>query len=199
MRRAATVLVLTALFLSGCATEERPEGVVDRWLNSLNQGAAGEPGRYAEAPVSEAVLPGWRECSPGALDVIEVGRGEQAATRGVVTDQAVPFRVEYSASIDDLCPTWSGGRDGVRASAFLVLGSEGWQVVAIGEGDDLPLPSEGGERVASASAVAWSISLAVAAVLCLLVMLLMATAGRHETIAEEVVGEDIGHQHGGPA
>jgi hypothetical protein len=73
MRRLLLLLALVAAAAPGCAPTERPEGVVERWLLSLNQGAAGHPDRYAPARLSDAVLPGWRDRDPGALDVIEVG------------------------------------------------------------------------------------------------------------------------------
>ncbi len=74
MRRAwlASALV-TALLVPSCGGIERPEGVVERWLISLSQGAAGRPDRYASGAISDTVLPGWEDLDPGELDVIEVG------------------------------------------------------------------------------------------------------------------------------
>lgn len=80
MRRAAALGALTlALLTPACAGAERPEGVVERWLVSLNQGEAGRPDLYvidgADAEVLGArVLAGWRQAEPGRLDRIEVGR-----------------------------------------------------------------------------------------------------------------------------
>jgi hypothetical protein len=36
-------LAFVVLVLPACASTERPEGLVERWLVSLNQGAAGRP------------------------------------------------------------------------------------------------------------------------------------------------------------
>jgi len=76
-----------------CASQERSEGVVERWLLSLNQGAAGQPGRFGGAPAeaaADAVLPGWRTLDPGTLDEIEVG---SASLRRNGSAQDVPFRL----------------------------------------------------------------------------------------------------------
>lgn len=71
---------LMLLALAGCASQEqRPEGIVQRWLLALNQGSAGEPGRYAPESLSQTILPDWRRSEPGHFDVIEV---RPAAIRG---------------------------------------------------------------------------------------------------------------------
>ncbi|HZD18444.1 MAG TPA: hypothetical protein VE669_09915 [Actinomycetota bacterium] len=92
MRRAIFALVLLVLAVPTCVRAERPEGIVERWLISLNQGAAGDPGRYADDELSETVLPGWAEREPGAFDVIEVGdAAERPAGRSLV-----PFQLRYA-------------------------------------------------------------------------------------------------------
>jgi hypothetical protein len=83
--------VALALLTPACGGgTERPEGLVERWLISLNQGAAGRPDRYADDAVSEQVLPGWRNRDPGALDVIQVG----TSSPGEGGIAQVPFRIE---------------------------------------------------------------------------------------------------------
>ena len=73
MRRALLVAVVALVALtSACSSEQRPEGITERWLLSLNQGAAGRPDRYAPDEVSEQVVPGWHDLDPGFLDVITV-------------------------------------------------------------------------------------------------------------------------------
>ena len=73
MRRALLVAVVALVALtSACSSEQRPEGITERWLLSLNQGAAGQPDRYAPDEVSEQVVPGWHDLDPGFLDVITV-------------------------------------------------------------------------------------------------------------------------------
>ncbi|MGH2556909.1 MAG: hypothetical protein ACRDHO_14500, partial [Actinomycetota bacterium] len=75
MKRALFLLVVAALFLSACGGTDRPEGVVERWLISLNQGRAGEPDKYAPNELSQRILSNWQERDPGDLQVIEVGKG----------------------------------------------------------------------------------------------------------------------------
>lgn len=103
MRRAALALVALVLALPACAGTERPEGIVERWLISLNQGAAGEPERYADDTLSDSVLPRRERLEPGGLDVIEVGD----ARAGPGGSFLVPFQVVEL--------------DGTAARAFAVL------------------------------------------------------------------------------
>jgi hypothetical protein len=57
--RVTFAIVLGAILAGSCAAQaQRPEGIVERWLVSLNQGAAGRPDLYAPDEVSELVLPG---------------------------------------------------------------------------------------------------------------------------------------------
>ena len=56
--RRALACVLLALAFTACTQAARPEGVVENWLRSLNQGAAGRPDRYAPDEVSQRVVPG---------------------------------------------------------------------------------------------------------------------------------------------
>jgi hypothetical protein len=58
---AFTIVILAA---SSCAAQEHPEGIVERWLLALNQGSAGEPLRYADADVTDALVPEWRSAAP---------------------------------------------------------------------------------------------------------------------------------------
>ena len=86
------MVALVLLALASCSSQEqRPEGVVERWLLALNQGSAGQPGRYAPSEVSEAVLPGWENLDPGEFDVIEVGSSN--AIGATCEGEIVPFRV----------------------------------------------------------------------------------------------------------
>lgn len=138
MRRAVLAVALAAAFLPACAGADRPEGVVERWLASLNQGAAGRPDRYAPSALSDAILPGWRDLDPGGLDAIEVGRGTGGSRA------AVPLRV---ARLD--------GSE-LRATAIVRRTPLGWRVVDLAPArPDLPLPSEGGPPIAAAGAAWW--------------------------------------------
>ncbi len=89
MKRTLALALMTLALLPGCAATHRPEGVVERWLISLNQGAAGAPQDYATEAATNAIAPGWAARDPGAYDVIEIGRAEQAPDAGV----RVPFRI----------------------------------------------------------------------------------------------------------
>lgn len=155
MRRVAALgLVALALLLPTCANTERPEGIVERWLTSLNQGKAGEPGRYAPDDISEQVLANWRTLDPGQLDLIEVGRGEQHDSTLFDTPVVlVPFRV---VDVDDV--TFAG----------TVLVSPGGRIADLDASDpDIPLPSGGGPRIESATATLWVVAIGVAALLIL--------------------------------
>ena len=106
MNHLAALMLLAALALPACGGTDRPEGVVERWLVSLNQGASRRRGLYARDRLSQEVLPGWQSCDPGALDKIEVGRGIGVSRHPDEADLLVPFRVENASDIASLC-----GRD----------------------------------------------------------------------------------------
>ncbi len=166
MRRVAALgLVALAVMLPACANTERPEGVVERWLTSLNQGKAGEPGRYAPDDISEQVLPNWRTLDPGQLDLIEVGRGEQHDSTLFDTPIVlVPFRV---VDVDDVT---------VVGTALV---SPGGRIADLDESDpQLPLPSTGGPRIESATATLWLVAIGVAGLLILVSAGLMALVQR---------------------
>lgn len=147
MRRALALGLLALALLPACAGADRPEGVVERWLASLNQGAAGRPERSAPDEVSEAVVPGWRGRDPGELDVIEVGRG-----RRVSADAAeVPFRVVRLDGAE------------LERTAIVRRGPDGWRIERLEPARaDLLLPSEGGPPIAAAGTPWWLGALAVA-------------------------------------
>jgi len=153
VKRASAVLLLL-LALSGCATRERPEGIVERWLSALNQGSAGEPLRYAGEDVSEAVLPRWRSADPGTFDVIEVGRGRPCLYRGPAEcDAAVPFRVVLvdggEVRSDALVGSERGVTDTIATRVFAMTPP----------GAQHELPSDGGPPIASAGAAGWLLAL----------------------------------------
>ena len=94
MKRALLVAVVALVALtSACSSEQRPEGITERWLLSLNQGAAGQPDRYAPDEVSEQVVPGWHDLDPGFLDVITVEPQVHSRSAGPVPGAFVPFRL----------------------------------------------------------------------------------------------------------
>lgn len=147
MRRALALGLALLALLPACAGADRPEGVVERWLASLNQGAAGRPERAAPEGVSQVVLPGWRGRDPGELDVIEVGRA-----RRISADAAeVPFRV---VRLDGTA---------LERTAIVRRGPAGWRIERLEPArPDLPLPSEGGPPIAAAGASWWVAALVLA-------------------------------------
>jgi hypothetical protein len=172
-KRLALGAVLLLALLPACGGTDRPEGVVERWLISLNQGAAGRPGRFAAAGFSERILPGWRGRDPGDLAVIEVGKGKlihrpygidgkgQTAPEFTV----VPFRVERA----------SGRQLDREAVVAEVRGT--LRVVAMGTREpDLLVPSQGGERVGGATAGQWLTGIGIGVALALVVVGLMRLA-----------------------
>ena len=150
-------LAMFALVLPGCATAERPEGIVERWLTSLNQGAAGRPERYAPDAVSEQVLPGWEDLDPGELDMMVVvagGPGEGGIYQ-------VPFRIE---TIDG---------DELRAVANV----DGGRVTGILTSQQTPLPPslyEDRPPIDAAPSTAWLVAIGLAVLFTLLAAMLMA-------------------------
>jgi hypothetical protein len=165
-RLAPLALLLASIALAACASAERPEGVVERWLLSLNQGSAGEPARYAPGRVSELVMPGWDELEPGELDVIEVGRGRGTGRAEVPWSAEVPFRVVTIA--------------GAETAGVAFVGDPGTRPairgVELGDDPALPLPSEGGPDLDEDDGGAWLAALGVAAALILLTVGLMRLA-----------------------
>jgi hypothetical protein len=159
--RRLLALVTITLVLSGCASAERPEGIVERWLTSLNQGAAGQPERYAPDAVSEQVLPGWQDLDPGEIDVIVVVPG-QPGEGGI--DQ-VPFRIE---TIDG---------DELRALANVDAG----RVTGIVTSEQTPLPPslfEDRRPIDAAPSTAWLAAIGLALLFILLAAALMTVVRR---------------------
>jgi hypothetical protein len=154
MRRGVLTAALLLLILPGCASRERPEGIVERWLLALNQGGAGEPLRYADVDVTNALVPEWRSAEPGTFDVIEVGRGVPCVRGPIGCEARVPFRVEL---VD--------GRE-ERMDAFVVSGPSSVDTrrrvgALIAPDETLTLPSEGGAPIESVDVPGWLIAAAV--------------------------------------
>jgi hypothetical protein len=164
VRRALVLLMVAALLLPACGGTDRPEGVVERWLISLNQGKAGQPEKYAPDALSQRILPNWQKRDPGDLDVIEVGRGKPNGGPTYV----VPFRVQR---VDGQTLT---------GTAEVVAPPHGpWVVERLLPADiSLPVPSKGGKRIGDASTAIWLAGAGIAALLILLSILLMSTVGR---------------------
>jgi len=159
VRRVLAPVALALIVLTACGGMDRPEGAVERWLISLNQGKAGEPGKYAPESLSQRILSDWQGRDPGDLDVVEVGRGRPADKTGVhLGDYEVPFRVERASGVRI---------DGV---AHLVHRGNEWRILDFDlNPTSLRVPSEGGPRIGSASAGSWAIAVAISVALMLLV------------------------------
>ena len=148
MKRPALAALMIIALASCASQEQRPEGVVERWLLALNQGAAGRAGRYADPQTSRLILPGYATADPSRLDVIEVGTAERTHCAF-----DVPFRVvdvegheTRMFAVIDLCPT---------ASPTPIAGVER-RAVPPGV-----FPSEGGSSFGTDRAVVWSIAVAI--------------------------------------
>jgi hypothetical protein len=169
--RRALVVLLTLAALSSCATSERPEGIVERWLISLNQGAAGDPGTYAADELSQAVLPDWDELEPGQLDVIEVGRAREGPNGTVL----VPFQVRYL--VED-------GEGAARAFAVVGPRAGSPRIIRLqpppdsGPGVDPDFAARAGS---SAAVPAWLAALGIAGLLILVTIGLMRLVPQPET------------------
>jgi hypothetical protein len=149
VRRVVIATVLMTLACSACASQERPEGIVERWLLALNQGAAGEPDRYAPDAASDEVLPGWEHLDPGELDVVEVA-GAGTPPRDVCAEATwfVPFRVVRL--------------DGSQLrSVACGAGARVTQLTErVGSADPI-FPSEGGPSIRDERAGVWGIAIGI--------------------------------------
>jgi hypothetical protein len=164
----AALLALVVVALTACEHTQRPEGIVERWLQSLDQGRAGTPERYADDQLSEQVLPRFRTLDPGQFDVIEVGSGRPRTMGPAIvgqTDLAIPFRVVTT--------------DGIRVRGAAWLSEDGTRIALVRVDDpEAPLPSEGGPRLAEVTPAAWLIAAAIAGVLSLVGVGLMVLVAR---------------------
>jgi len=152
--------ITVAFTLAACAQEARPEGIVENWLRSLNQGAAGRPDRYAPDTVSGQVVPGWHDLDPGELDVIEVGA---PTTTGQGRD--VPFHVVNLSG------------DQTFAVAHLVADDGSWRIESV---ETIP-PASGFETAAETRAglvPGWPLAALVTAVLSLGALALLTVVRR---------------------
>jgi len=165
------------LLLPACQGTNRPEGVVERWLVALNQGSAGRPGQYAPEPLSQQILPHWASRDPGDIDTIEVGRatsGFGVHLSGTSEDDNQATDVPYRVVLVD------GRKEEGEAVLHQVRGS--WRVTSLNPPSILRVPSEGGQRIGSASLALWLGSLGVALILTLITIALMATVGRDRAL-----------------
>jgi hypothetical protein len=165
---AAAIAVIACT--SACTSEQRPEGITERWLLSLNQGAAGRPDRYAPEDISQRVVPGWHDLEPGQLDVIqvdppmEVGRGQGALTGG---GPLVPFRIVTKGGVE------------TTGIAQLQQTGDAWQIARVWTGVSPPadtLPFRAGIP-------GWPIALAIGALLTLAALGLLTVVRRRATRA----------------
>jgi hypothetical protein len=177
VKRTLFLLVAFALLLPACGDTDRPEGVVERWLISLNQGKAGEPGKYAPDELSQRILPNWQRRDPGDLDVIEVGRGDTASS----PEHRLPPGRRY------LVPYRVTRLDGQEMKGVVELVSphaEPWLVEELLPADPrLRVPSQGGRRIGGASIAVWLAGLGIAGLLILAAAALMSTVGRQARVS----------------
>jgi hypothetical protein len=167
--RRALLAAVALLSLAACSAPERPEGIVERWLLSLNQGSAGEPLRYGYRGVSDAVLPDWSSAETGTFDVIEVGPAAPCHERGLIATcvASVPFRIVTvdgdELRVDALVGWHGSSRDERPIRVFAITGADRRH----------RLPSEGGPPIGAAGATAWLVAIGVALALALVSELAM--------------------------
>jgi hypothetical protein len=209
VKRLVAFAALALALLPACSSgTDRPEGVVERWLISLNQGTAGEPQRFAPDRLSQGLLPGWQDCDPGALDVIEVGRaGLSAAQRHALAHalatrlrtfdvSIVPYRVEYASNVDSLCDQPEHSSAPLDGLAFVARrpGQE-WRLVGLrsvpADSRLAPrVPSEGGRRIGQASGGTWLLGLLIGIGLALVSWVIVAATPEPEPLPSEIGREE---------
>jgi hypothetical protein len=159
------MLVLTLLpVLAGCggSTTARPAGVAERWLQAVGDTgrpsvvdeAVAEAGAHGGLDPARPLLEGMRfETDASLFTDLEVGAAREEGDRA-----RVPVRV--TRRLD------GGERDEVFASAVLERATEtSWRVVEVVEPRPGELvPSQGGDRPASATARHWLAAIAIGAI-----------------------------------
>jgi hypothetical protein len=170
MKRIVVLVVLATLFLPACGHTDRPECVVERWLISLNQGAAGRSQKYAPDQLSQQILPHWQTRDPGELDVIEVGKGRTYANESYL----VPFRAERIDG-SEISRVAIGSPNNTQAT---------WHVEGLLPSDaSLPVPSRGGHQVGGAGPAVWLAGVGIAVLLVLMSMALMSPVGKEARVS----------------
>jgi hypothetical protein len=90
MKRWLLAGAVIAAIATGCSGgAEHPEGIVERWIVSMNQGRAGAPSRWAEDRATATVSPTWHTDDPGSIDAFSIGIAEAEDDAFVV-----PFTLE---------------------------------------------------------------------------------------------------------
>lgn len=175
MRRAAPLPVLgllavLALSLAGCSRgEARPEGIAERWLHAVSD--HGRDGLRADAEermrahgdpaLGERIVPPDAEEDERTFSDLEVGKAALAGDTA-----RVPFRA--SARVGD------NERREVTGTAVLTRADGEWLVADIQRrGPEEQVPSEGGDRPASATAAQWLVSIALAVLVTIVAVVLI--------------------------
>jgi len=167
VKRLFAVAGLALVLLAACGGTDRPEGAVERWLVSLNQGKAGEPEKYAVASVTNTVLPNWKTCDPGSLDVTEVGQHAAGQAGSVL----VPYRIEYASDLTS-CDTSLKPAAPLNGAAVVRMEGGEWRVTALdtrSASSPLKVPSEGGNPIGNAPATTWLLTILASLGLMLIV------------------------------
>jgi hypothetical protein len=176
VRRFRAIAAAAALLVfAACGSAQRPEGVAERWLLSLGQGAAGAPDRFGGEPALEAatsVLPDWRTREPGSIDRTEVGTAVVSERAGTST-ASIPFRIETSdgevvtGTVDE-----ASCGEGPPGSGWGVRGAELGAAVALD-----------GTWSAGANGSDWAWAIVAAVLLCGLAVVLVAAITRRSARA----------------
>jgi hypothetical protein len=167
MRRVllAIGLVLLATGAGGCALEEpRASGITERWLAAVNdQGrdrlhdkSVERAEEYGDQALVDEVVPPNAEEDERHFSDYEVGKSIESGTTA-----RVPYRL--TARLE------GGDTQEVEGTAVLTKTPGSWRVTGIDPRDQGELvPSQGGERPASASKEQWFLTVVIGLVVTLL-------------------------------
>lgn len=190
MRRSVAAVVLLLVVVGGACSrsEDRPEGIVERWLQAVSdQGrdnladdAADRAAGYQRvesgvaAGLGDRVVaglvpaPSQRPDDERLFEDLEVGRADVDGDRA-----RVPFRVTRQLDDDD--------EDELTGTVLLIADGDTWEVAELdvrrpGE----RVPSEGGERPARASAAQWAVAGAIGLAFTVVMVLVIEAQPRPE-------------------
>ena len=161
MSRVGRILVVLLVLVAtgGCTRDEaRPAGITERWLQAvseqgrdgLREDALERAEKYGTAEAAAKVRPADAEDDERTFSDLEVGKAE------VDLDQArVPFRL--TARVGD------GDKREADGAAVLVRTNGEWRVFdVVPREPNEKVPSEGGQRPATADTSHWLVALALA-------------------------------------
>jgi hypothetical protein len=178
-------IVIVVVFLGGLiglfgSTDDRPEGVAERWLTAVgdltrkgvHDDAVDRVSDDGDLALGEQLLGGVKADGKSAFTTLEVGKARRAGDTALVPAQLVA----------------RGDDDGDKRSPVLVLQRDGdsWRVVELRPADpSLEVPSDGGDVASKAPATLYLVALVVGAGVATAASALVRAAGReHELLLD---------------